>query len=122
MKLAANRYSVVVKGTKRTPFYYGFTTRDEAEEMKSRVEGATGVEHEVIDNEPEGGEVKFNQHIIVAYKFDNGYMRECKILEYSNNRERLEYLIDCTNRYDGYKKGGYRLAVYSLEQEQRFGE
>ena len=50
MKLAVNRYSVVIKGTKKTPFYYGFKTRKEAEEIKQKLEKATGVEHEIIDN------------------------------------------------------------------------
>ena len=54
-------------------------------------------------------------NIIVAYKVENGFMRESKILEYSNNRERLEYLIDSA-RYDEYKNKGYKLVVYSIEQ------
>ena len=63
--------------------------------------------------------MKFNQYILVAYKIDNGFMRRTKIIEYSNNRERLERLLDST-RYDVYKQEGYCLAIYSFEQEQIF--
>lgn len=55
-------------------------------------------------------------NIIVAYKVENGFMRDKKILEYSSNRESLEYLIECSTRYDDYKNKGYKLAIYSIEQ------
>lgn len=55
-------------------------------------------------------------NIIVAYKVENGFMRDKKILEYSSHREHLEYLIEHSTRYDDYKNKGYKLAIYSIEQ------
>ena len=49
MKLATNRYHVVIKGTKKSPFYYGYKTRKEAEEICEKCNQVFGVEHEVID-------------------------------------------------------------------------
>ena len=55
-------------------------------------------------------------NIIVAYKVENGFMRESKILEHSSDRERLEYLIEYSTRYDDYKNNGYKIMIYSIEQ------
>lgn len=48
MKLATRKWQVVIKGTKETPFYYGFKTKKEAEAMCERLTTATKIEHEVI--------------------------------------------------------------------------
>lgn len=48
MKLATHQWSVVIKGAKATPFYYGFKTRKEAEAMCVRLTSATKIEHQVI--------------------------------------------------------------------------
>lgn len=49
MKLALNRYGVYLKGTKKTPFYYGFKTQKEAREARDRLDRVTGQAHEIID-------------------------------------------------------------------------
>lgn len=51
-------------------------------------------------------------NILVAYKVENGFMRESKILEYSNCYEALEYILN-SHRYDAYKNDGYKLVIYS---------
>lgn len=53
MKLATNRYHVVIKGTRKLTNYYGYTTRKEAEEIAKKFTEVTGIEHEVIDNKAE---------------------------------------------------------------------
>lgn len=50
MRLAVNRYSVVIKGTNKTPFYYGYKTQREAREMRDKLNRVTGSEHEIKDS------------------------------------------------------------------------
>ena len=49
MKLAVNRYHVVIKGTKKATNYYGYKTRKEAEEVAAKYTKAIGIAHEVVD-------------------------------------------------------------------------
>lgn len=50
-------------------------------------------------------------YILVAYRIVGGWHRNWTVLEHSNSKERLEYLVDST-RYDDYKKDGYIIAIY----------
>ena len=50
---------------------------------------------------------------MVAWRFDNGYMRETKVIEYSNNKDRLVYLLDCTECRE-LKAQGYEISIYTI--------
>ena len=49
MKLAINRYQVVIEGTKKTINYYGFKTRKEAEMWAEKYTQVHNIKHVVID-------------------------------------------------------------------------
>lgn len=53
------------------------------------------------------------KHIMIAWRFDNGYMRETKVIEYSNNREHLEYLLD-RKQCKELKAQGYEISIYTI--------
>lgn len=40
-------------------------------------------------------------YYLITYNIHNGFMKDIKVLERSNNKERLEYIRDCN--YQGLK-------------------
>ena len=53
-------------------------------------------------------------YILIAYKRRNGIVIESIILEHSNEKMRLEYLMEC-KKCEYYKNNGYELAIYHAE-------
>lgn len=60
--------------------------------------------------------VRFNcNYILVSYKLVNGFKREFKMLDESNQKSRLEYLMSC-KKCEDLKEQGYILEIYKLEK------
>jgi hypothetical protein len=49
-------------------------------------------------------------YMIICYTVYNGVKHDGKVLEFSNSRERLEYLLD-GDRYKQYKDRGCKLII-----------
>lgn len=52
-----------------------------------------------------------DRFMLVRYKIENGFLRDFKVLEYSNNKERLEYILQ-SMRYSELKEKGYIIKVW----------
>lgn len=52
-----------------------------------------------------------NKYILVTYKIVNGFMRDFKVREYSNVKERLLYLAE-SKLFNDEVKNGYTIAIY----------
>lgn len=50
-------------------------------------------------------------YILVSYKIVNGFTREFKLIEESNCKERLEYLMTC-KKYQDLQDNGYILSIF----------
>ena len=55
-----------------------------------------------------------NEYVLVSYKLVNGFIREFKLIEHSNCKERLEYLMTC-KKCEELKENGYTLDIYKKE-------
>ena len=51
------------------------------------------------------------KYILVSYRLENGFVRNLKVLEYSNFKERLEYLMSC-DKYQALINQGYILDIF----------
>lgn len=52
----------------------------------------------------------------MAYKMENGYMRDCKVLEQPTTKERQQYIAD-SQKYQAYKDKGYALCIFEKCEE-----
>ena len=52
-----------------------------------------------------------NRYILATYKIENGFMKDFKVREYSNDKERLLYIAE-SERFNEEIKHGYTIAIY----------
>lgn len=55
------------------------------------------------------------QYILVGYKVVNGFIRDFKVIEYHDCKERLEYLMTCSQCKE-LKEKGYIIDIYGKEE------
>lgn len=54
------------------------------------------------------------RYILVGYKLENGFIRDFKVIEYHDCKERLEYLMTCS-KCEELKEKGFVIGIYKKE-------